>query len=51
MKIEEMGAMAKEAEYPETEWNKFSQKPKMMAAYLIKKYNEAKLNDDEKDAE
>lgn len=51
MKIEEMVAMAKEAEYPETEWNKFSQKPKMMAAYLIKKYNEAKLNDDEKDAE
>lgn len=51
MKIEEMVAMAKEAEYPEAEWNKFSQKPKMMAAYLIKKYNEAKLNDDEKDAE
>lgn len=51
MKIEEMIAMAKEAEYPEAEWNKFSQKPKLMAAYLIKKYNEAKLNDDDKDAE
>lgn len=51
MKIEEMIAMAKEAEYPESEWNKFSQKPKLMAAYLIKKYNEAKLNDDDKDAE
>lgn len=51
MKIEEMIAMAKEAEYPEAEWNKFSQKPKLMAAYLIKKYNEAKLNDDDKYAE
>lgn len=51
MKIEDMIAMAKEAEYPEAEWNKFSQKPKLMAAYLIKKYNEAKLNDDDKDAE
>lgn len=51
MKIEDMITMAKEAEYPEAEWNKFSQKPKLMAAYLIKKYNEAKLNDDDKDAE
>ena len=51
MNIEEMVAMAKEAEYPESEWNKFSQKPKLMAAYLIKKYNEAKLNDEDKDAE
>lgn len=51
MKIEEMIAMAKEAEYPDAEWSKFSQKPKLMAAYLIKKYNEAKLNDDDKDAE
>ena len=42
MKIEDMIAMAKEAEYPEAEWNKFSQKPKLMAAYLIKKYNEEK---------
>lgn len=50
MKIDEMIAMAQEAEYPEAEWNKFSQKPKLMAAYLIKKYNEAKLNE-EKDAE
>lgn len=50
MKLEEMIAMAKEAEYPENEWGKFSQKSKMMAAYLIKKYNEAKLEDD-KDAE
>lgn len=50
MKIDEMIAMAKEAEYPETEWSKFSQKPKLMSAYLIKKYNEAKLiNDDDKD--
>lgn len=51
MKIEEMVAMAKEAGYLESEWNKFTQKPKLMAAYLIKKYNEAKLNDDDKDAE
>ena len=50
MKIDEMIAMAQEAEYPEAEWSKFSQKPKLMAAYLIKKYNEAKLNE-EKDAE
>lgn len=51
MKIDEMITMAKEAEYPESEWSKFSQKPKLMAAYLIKKYNEAKLNDDDKDVE
>lgn len=46
MEIGEMIATAKEAEYPEDEWAKFSEKPKLMAAYLIKKYNEVKLNND-----
>lgn len=46
MEIGEMIATAKEAEYPEDEWAKFTEKPKLMAAYLIKKYNEVKLNND-----
>lgn len=46
MKLEEMIAMANEAGYPESEWKRFSKKDKLMAAYLIKKYNEAKLNEE-----
>ena len=53
MKIEEMIEMAKAAGYPEKEWERFSKKEKLMGAYLIKKYNEAKLNEetDESNAE
>lgn len=46
MKLEDMISMAQEAGYPEKEWERFSKKEKMMAAYLIKKYNEAKLEND-----
>lgn len=46
MKLEEMITMANEAGYPESEWKRFSKKDKLMAAYLIKKYNEAKLNEE-----
>lgn len=46
MKLEDMISMATEAGYPETEWKRFSKKDKLMAAYLIKKYNEAKLNEE-----
>lgn len=46
MTLDEMIALANEASYPETEWKKFSKKDKLMAAYLIKKYNEAKLNEE-----
>jgi hypothetical protein len=45
MSLEDMISMAQEAEYPESEWKKFSKKDKLMAAYLIKKYNEAKLDE------
>ena len=41
---------ATEAGYPEGEWKKFASNTKnaakLMAAYLIKKYNESKLNAD-----
>lgn len=47
MKLEDMIAMANEAGYPETEWKRFAKKEKLMSAYLIKKYNEAKLNEEE----
>lgn len=46
MTLDEMIALANEASYPETEWKKFSKRDKLMAAYLIKKYNEAKLNEE-----
>lgn len=49
MSIDEMVSMANEAGYPEVEWKKFAKKEKLMAAYLIKKYNEAKLNEDGND--
>lgn len=42
MKLNEMISMAKEAKYPESEWKRFKEKEKLMAAYLIKKYNEVK---------
>lgn len=43
MKIADMIALAKGAEYPEAEWSKFTSKEKLMQGYLIKKYNEMKL--------
>lgn len=46
MKLEDMISMATEAGYPEAEWKRFAKKDKLMAAYLIKKYNEAKLNEE-----
>lgn len=50
MKLEELVATATEAGYPESEWKKFANNSKsgakLMSAYLIKKYNEAKLNDE-----
>lgn len=46
MTLEDMISTATEAGYPETEWKRFSKKDKLMAAYLIKKYNEAKLNEE-----
>lgn len=54
LSVEEMIETATEAGYPETEWKKFSTNKnaaKLMAAYLIKKYNEGKLNDDAATAE
>lgn len=39
MKLEDMKAMAKEAEYPEEEWAKLISK-KLMTAYLLKKFDE-----------
>lgn len=49
LSLEEMIETANEASYPETEWKKFANNKngaKLMAAYLIKKYNEGKLNSD-----
>lgn len=49
LSVEEMIETATEAGYPESEWKKFTANKnaaKLMAAYLIKKYNEGKLNDD-----
>lgn len=43
--LEQMIETATEAGYPESEWKKFSTNKnaaKLMAAYLIKKYNESK---------
>lgn len=51
MKLDEMLNMAREAGYPESEWTRFAKKEKLMAAYLIKKYNEAKLVEGEDNAE
>lgn len=51
MKLEDMVAMAQEANYPEKEWERFAKKEKLMAAYLIKKYNEAKLESEGEIAE
>lgn len=47
MPLAQMIEVAKEAGYPESEYMKFAKKEKLMAAYLIKKYNEAKLVEDE----
>lgn len=47
LSLEEMIETANEASYPETEWKKFANNKngaKLMAAYLIKKYNEGRLN-------
>lgn len=44
MKLDEMITMASEAGYPKEEWERFSKKDKLMAAYLIKKYNEVELD-------
>ena len=41
MSLEEMLATAEDAGYPKDEYAKFVKKEKMMAAYLIKKYNES----------
>lgn len=41
MSLEEMISTAQDAGYPEDEYKKFMKKDKMMAAYLIKKYNES----------
>jgi hypothetical protein len=46
MKLVDMVTMANEAGYPEEEWERFAKKDKLMAAYLIKKYNEAKLSEE-----
>lgn len=50
LSLEEMIETATEAGYPEGEWKKFASNTKnaakLMAAYLIKKYNESKLNTD-----
>lgn len=53
MSIKDMISMATEAGYPDSEWSKFSTKPKLMAGYLIKKYNEAQFEAEagEEDAE
>lgn len=51
MKLDEMLNMAREAGYSEKEWKRFAEKEKLMAAYLIKKYNEAKLAEGEDNAE
>lgn len=51
MKLDEMINMAREAGYPEKEWERFAKKEKLLAAYLIKKYNEAKLDEGEDNAE
>lgn len=45
MTLAQMIDMAKEAGYPESEYQKFAKKEKLMLAYLIKKYNEAKLTE------
>lgn len=49
MTLPQMIEMAKEAGYPESEYQKFAKKEKLMLAYLTKKYNEAKLIDIEGD--
>lgn len=41
MSLEEMLETAAEAEYPEDEYKKFKKNPKLMAAYLVKKYKAA----------
>lgn len=49
MTLPEMIEMANEAGYPESEYQKFAKKEKLMLAYLTKKYNEAKLIEGEGD--
>ena len=43
LKLADMQAMAKEGEMPEEEWEKIKSK-NLMAAYLLKKYDEAVAN-------
>lgn len=42
MTLAQMIEMAQQAGYPEEDWGKFAKKDKLMAAYLIKQYNDAK---------
>lgn len=49
MTLPQMIEMAKEAGYPESEYQKFTKMEKLMLAYLTKKYNEAKLIEGEGD--
>lgn len=49
MTLPQMIEMAKEAGYPESEYQKFAKKEKLMLAYLTKKYNEEKLIEGEGD--
>lgn len=49
MTLPQMIEMAKEAGYPESEYQKFAKREKLMLAYLTKKYNEAKLIEGEGD--
>lgn len=41
MSLEDLLATAKDAQYPEEEYKKFTKNPKLMAAYLVKKYKAA----------
>lgn len=51
MSLEEMIELAKESNYPESEWNKFAKNEKnatkLMSAYLFKMYKKTKANDPE----
>ena len=51
MSLEEMIELAKESNYPESEWEKFAKNEKnatkLMSAYLFKMYKKTKANDPE----
>lgn len=51
MSLEEMIELAKESNYPESEWDKFAKNEKnatkLMSAYLFKMYKKTKANDPE----